>query len=60
MTKFESHKQNSGKSLCRCSVFPRPFTHGGGGVGQSVNGRDLRGGDIDLMGDLTSIDYIIN
>ena len=49
-------------------VFPMPFTHGGicppsyGGTsagGQSVNGGFIRG-DIDLMGDLTLIDYIIN
>ena len=33
-------------------VFPRPFTHGGGG--------GLMRGDIDLMGDLTLIDYIMN
>ena len=37
-------------------VFPRPFTHGGGGDlsplwrGQSVNGGTLMRGDIDLMG----------
>ena len=34
-------------------VFPRPFTHGGGGTsaeGQSVNEGGLMRGDIDLMG----------
>ena len=42
-------------------VFPRPFTHGGTSAGgQSVNGEGLMRGDIDLMGDLTLIDYIIN
>ena len=44
-------------------VFPRPFTHGGGGTsagGQSVNGGLIRA-DIHFMGgDLTLIDYIIN
>ena len=45
-------------------VFPTLFTHGGGFVplhmgGQGVNGGLMRG-DIDLMGDLTLIDYIIN
>ena len=48
-------------------VFPRPFTHGGfvppyGGTsagGQSVN-RGTHEGDIDIMGDLTLIDYIID
>ena len=42
-------------------VFPRPFTHGGTSAGgQSVNGGTHEGGHIDLMGDLTLIDYIIN
>ena len=38
-------------------VFLRPFSHGGGGT--SVNG-GTHEGDIDLMGGLTLIDYIIN
>ena len=59
-------KQNERKKMCR--VSPRSFTHGGicpppyGGTsagGQIVNGGLMRG-DIDLMGDLTLIDYIIN
>ena len=43
-------------------VFPRLFTHGGTSAGgQSVNGGGgLMRWDIDLMGDLTLIDYIIN
>ena len=50
MTKFESHTQNSDKSLCGCRVFLRPLTNcGGGGGGQSINGGDLWG-DIDLTG----------
>ena len=43
-------------------VFPRSFTQGGGG--QVKGDKALMGGlirvDIDLMGDLTLIDYIIN
>ena len=50
-------KQNERKMMYR--IFPRPFTHGGGGGasagGQSING-GLMSGDIDL----TLIDYIIN
>ena len=51
-------------------VFPRPFTHRGGGGGdlsphvqedKALMGGGLMRGDIDLMGgDLTLIDYIIN
>ena len=46
-------------------VFPRPFTHeGGGGTSagiQSVNGeRTHEGGHRPYGGDLTLIDYIIN
>ena len=47
-----------------CRVFPRPFTHGGGGtsaVGQSVNGGGLMGGGHRPYGrGLTLTDYIIN
>ena len=66
-TKLFLCKQNERKKMCR--VFPRSFTHGGicpppygGGAsagGQNVNGGVMRG-DIDLIGDLTLIDYIIN
>ena len=46
-------------------VFPRPFTHGGGicppiWEGDKVLMGGLMRGDIDLMGGLTLIDYIIN
>ena len=49
-------------------VFPRPFTQGGicpPSMGGQVQGEKLlmgglMRGDIDLMGDLTLMDYIIN
>ena len=42
-------------------VFLRPFTHRGGGGGQSVNrGGLIRGGHRPYEGDLTLIDYTIN